>query len=634
MYYVKNIELHFGDRTLFDKISFMIGKKERIGLIGRNGAGKSTLLKVIAGEVRPDEGSVEMPNETTIGYLRQEFELKEDWTVMEETMSCFEKANELDLELTKINDELAHRTDYESDEYHNLIERVSDISAQMEHYDLNTLEAKAVRVLEGLGFKKNEFSKMVHELSGGWKMRIELAKLLLREPDLLLLDEPTNHLDIESILWLEEYLISYSGIVILISHDTLFLNNVTNRILEIELSRLNDFKGSYFKYIDEKAKNREILLNSYENQQKVIAQKEKTINRFMAKANKTKMAQSMKKQLDKVERIEIPDEHNAVMNIRFAEVPRSGRIVLQGKNISKSYDGVPVLKNVDVAIERGNRIAFVGQNGQGKTTLAKILMKLIDADGGEIEHGHNLHLSYYAQNQSELLDSKKTILQVMEEKAPEHLRSKARSVLGSFMFIGDDVDKKVSVLSGGERARLALASLILHPANILVLDEPTNHLDIQSKDILKNALMQYEGTLLVVSHDRDFLKGLTEKIIEFKDHKLTDYLGDIEYYLDKKKLDNMREVEKKSTKTKVVVEAPKQEIDHDEQKKLKRRLGYVERDMEKLETQKQSLNERMQDPAFYQDPEFVVVSKKIKDIDDQLSTLMIEWEELADKIVT
>lgn len=626
--------MHFGDRTLFDYITFMIGKKERIGLIGRNGAGKSTLLKVIAGEVRPDSGEINMPNNTTIGYLRQEFELDDSVTVMEETMSCFEKANELDQKLHHINDQLAERTDYESDAYARLIEEVSEISAQMEHYDLNLLQAKAERVLKGLGFQDREFQKQVGELSGGWKMRIELAKLLLRQPDLLLLDEPTNHLDIESIIWLENYLVNYEGIVILISHDTMFLNNVTNRILEIELGSLHEFSGSYHKYIDEKEKRIEILQSSFANQQKEIAQKEKTINRFMAKANKTKMAQSMKKQLDKMERIEIPEQHDAVMNIRFAEVPRSGREVLKGSNISKSFGPQDVLKGVDVKIEREERVAFIGQNGQGKTTLAKILMGLIPADSGEVNKGHNIHLSYYAQNQSELLDSKMTVLEVMESKAPEELRSKARGILGSFMFSGEDVDKKVSVLSGGERARLSLASLVLHPTNMLVLDEPTNHLDIQSKDILKNALMNYSGTLLVVSHDREFLQGLTDKVVEFKDHQLKEYLGDIDYYLEKRKLENMREVELQKSETKSAPVAAKPvEVDREEQKKLRRKLQYVERDIDKLEEKKSELGKMLSDPDFFKDARFVETNKKFQSIEKEIEQKMEEWDELAMQIV-
>ncbi len=635
MYYVRDISLQFADRILMDKISFMIGRKERIGLIGRNGAGKSTLLKIIAEIMSPDAGKIEMPTNTTIGYLKQEFELDENMTVIGETMTCFEEANRLNEELDRINDEISSREDYESKEYGHLIEQISEISAQMEHYDLTTLEANAVKVLKGLGFPIDEFENKVGTLSGGWKMRIELAKLLLREPDLLLLDEPTNHLDIESIIWLENYLINYSGIVILISHDTTFLDNVTNRIIEIELGRLNDYKGTYKKYIVEKAAIREVQVNAFENQQKQIAQKEKTINRFMAKATKTKMAQSMKKQLDKVERIQIVDENTSNMDIRFAEVPRAGREILVGKNISKSYGDKNVLDNISIDIERGDRVAFVGQNGQGKTTLAKILIQDILPSSGDVIPGHNLHISYYAQNQSDLLDTKKTILQVMEDKAPEQLRSKARTILGSFMFSGEDVDKKVSVLSGGERARLAMASLVMHPCNVLLLDEPTNHLDIQSKEILKNALKKYTGTLIVVSHDRDFLEGLTDKVIEFKDKKLREYLGDIEYYLKERKLDDMRAVElqksniKKAAKV-VVKPAKVKTMSREDEKQLKRKIQYLERDISKIEEDCKVIEDKMADPMFYKSTEFDGENKKYKVLQSNRENKTNEWEKLVE----
>ncbi len=636
MYYVRDIHLKYGDRTLFNHISFMIGKRERIGLIGRNGAGKSTMLKIISGKITGDGGKVELPSGTTIGYLEQDLDADESLTVMEAAESAFDHINIVQAKIDEINHHLETRTDYESDGYMQLITDLGDLTEQLGVLDVDGLEGKIERVLKGLGFSPLDITKRIDQLSGGWKMRVELAKLLLQEPDLLLLDEPTNHLDIESIMWLEKYLLDYTGIVILITHDTEFLNNVCNRILEIELGKLNDFKGNYVKYKSEKALRMEVAQAAYENQQKDIAQKERTITRFMAKATKTKMAQSMKKQLDKVERIEVPTTDERQMNIRFAEVPRSGLEVLLGKDIKKSYGPKEVLTGVDVRIERNERVAFVGQNGQGKTTLAKILTEQIQATEGDVKIGTNVHLSYYAQNQSELLDPKMTILQTMEDRAPEELRSRARTILGSFLFSGEDVDKKVSVLSGGERARLAMASLIMHPANLLVLDEPTNHLDIQSKEVLKQAVMKYTGTLLVVSHDRDFLRGLTDKVVEFKDGELHEYLGDIEYYLGKKKLDNMRAVElQKSAKAaaKPTAKMPAAStLSADQRRAVEKKIKTVERDIEKLEKKLEDYRVQLSQPDFYQSDDFIPVNKAFKESEDLLTDKMLEWETLSEEL--
>ena len=638
MYYFKNISLQFADRVLLDNINFMIGKKERLGLIGRNGAGKSTLLKIISGHMSPDEGGMEFPNDTSIGYLKQEFEMKEDHGILHEAMTCFEKAHEIQEQFNVINEKVASATEYESQEYANLLSDFADVSAMLEHYNLTELETNAIKILVGLGFKKDQMNDQVSTLSGGWKMRIELAKLLLQEHDILLLDEPTNHLDIESIIWLEKYLQNYPKIVILISHDTEFLNNVTNRIIEVELGKLYDYKGTYYNYIEHKKLDREIQQNSFENQQKVIAEKERTITRFMAKATKTKMAQSMQKSLDKMDRIEVVDGDNRKMNISFAEVPRSGVEMVLAKNLSKAYDGNLVLDKVDIKIERGERIAFVGQNGQGKTTLAKMIVGTLAKSSGELRLGHNVQVSYYAQNQSDSLDTKKTILQTMEDKAPATLRSSVRNILGSFMFTGEDVEKKVSVLSGGERARLAMALLMMHPCNLLVLDEPTNHLDIVSKDILKKALDKYEGALIVVSHDRSFLKGMTEKVIEFRDGDLYEHLGDIEYFLGRREMDNMRDVELSKPKNIKVAEvaAPvveaKPEMDREELKKLKRQLQYVERDINKLEEKIAAINMKLTDPAIYSSDDFVPLQKKHAQLKSDVESKMEEWEVVAEKI--
>jgi ATP-binding cassette, subfamily F, member 3 len=631
MFYVRDITVKYGDRSLLDEISFMITPRDRIGLIGRNGAGKSTLLKIIAGQAMPDSGGLEFPSRTTIGYLRQEFELNESMTVMDEAMSCHEDALNLQKEFDSINVELGHRTDYESDSYHNLLDNLAAVSARLEHFNINSLEIETIKILKGLGFGDGDFPRRISEFSGGWKMRIELAKLLLRKPDLLMLDEPTNHLDIESIIWLENYLVDYSGTVIVISHDIQFLENVCNRIIEVEVGGVNDYRLTYGKFLAEKEKQKTIQQSAYENQQRDLASKEKTISRFMAKATKTKMAQSMQKQLEKVERIEAPVEMGKSMNIRFAEVPRSGREVARTIDIGKSFGEKKVFDKVNVTIERGDRVAFVGQNGQGKTTLAKILVGLLSATSGKLELGSNMHMSYYAQNQSELLDLKSTILQVMEDKAPEEMRTKVRSILGSFLFSGDDVDKKVSVLSGGERARLAMASLIMKPCNFLILDEPTNHLDIYSKEVLKNALKEYQGTLLVISHDREFLAGMTDKVIEFKDGNTREFLGDIEYFLNKKKLDNMRDVDMQKTSapiqpTEEASVATKPTVSNEEYKRIKKQIQGIERDIEKLEKEIAVIESKLLDPAFYMDQSFTETNKRYKIAQDELVSKMEEWE--------
>ncbi|MBK8547665.1 MAG: ABC-F family ATP-binding cassette domain-containing protein [Saprospiraceae bacterium] len=631
MFYVRDIVVKFGDRTLLDGVSFMISPKERIGLIGRNGAGKSTLLKIMAGKQRPDEGKLEFPSKTTVGYLKQEFELDENKTVIEETLTCFSEALALQKRYEDIQTEMMAFEEFESKTYHDLVEEMSEVSNLLDHYNLASLQVNTIKILKGLGFQESEFERKVSELSGGWKMRIELAKLLLRSPDLLMLDEPTNHLDIESIIWLENYLQGYSGTVILISHDIQFLDNVCNRIIEIEVGNIIDMKLSYKKYLIEKERYRTVQQSAFENQQKEIAQKEKTISRFMAKATKTKMAQSMQKQLEKMDRIEVPAEINRSMRIRFSEVPRSGRDVIVANSVSKSFGQKHVLKDVHLTIERGDRVAFVGQNGQGKTTLAKILCDVLPADKGQVTKGSNVHLSYYAQNQSELLDVKRTILETMEDKTPEEARTKIRSVLGSFLFSGDEVEKKVSVLSGGERARLAMASLMMKPCNFLILDEPTNHLDIHSKEILKSALLEYEGTLLVISHDRDFLAGLTNKMYECKDGKVNEYLGDIEYFLQKKSFANMREIETSQPGQPNVPSSPetKNIVEGEEYRKAKKQIQQIERTIEKLENEIKVWEEKMAQPEFYSDPNHQNDMDKYHSLQENLAAKMEEWDQLV-----
>ncbi|MDP4811544.1 MAG: ATP-binding cassette domain-containing protein [Saprospiraceae bacterium] len=541
---LSNIYVQYGDRILLNKINLVIGEKDKIGLVGRNGAGKSTLLKIIAGELSPHEGNIARPSTSTLGYLHQDMEIPLGKTVLEETLTAFEEVRDLEMRLAKINEEMAHRTDYESDSYYKLLEDFSYVNDRFHYLGGDSMQADAERVLKGLGFKPSDMSRLTDEFSGGWKMRVELAKMLLKRPDYLLLDEPTNHLDIESIIWLENFLVGNSGALILISHDREFLNKVTSRTVEVELGTLQDYKASYSDYVVLREDRRDKLKSAFDNQQRVIADKEKTISRFMAKSSKTKMAQSMQKQLNKIERIELDETDVSVMNIRFPTAPRSGQVALDVVNLSKSYGTLNILDDIHFRMDRGERISFVGQNGQGKTTLAKIIVNELTYTSGEMILGHNVKIGYYAQNQAENMSGSKTVLETMEDSSPPEMRTKIRSILGAFLFSGSDAEKKVSVLSGGERARLALACLLLNPFNLLVLDEPTNHLDMLSKDVLKKALLEYDGTLIVVSHDREFLQGLTEKTLEFRDRKLFEYLGDVNFFLEKRDLQNMREVEK------------------------------------------------------------------------------------------
>ena len=636
MIQLQQIYLQYSDRIIFDYIDLSVSPGEKIGLVGRNGAGKSTLMKVIAGDVRPDSGQINRPNGSSLAHLHQDLILQTDKTVMELASSAFEELHTIDARLEEINAELAVRVDYESKAYADLLDELSSLTERLSVVSPDEAEALTEKILKGLGFKSSDFNRPLREFSGGWQMRVELAKMLLQLPDYLLLDEPTNHLDIDSILWLEAFLKQYTGAVILISHDKQFLDNVTKRTIEVELGNVYDYKANYSKYLELRAERREKLQAAYENQQKVIAEKERTINRFIAKANKTKMAQSMKKQLDKMDRIEIDNADTHTMNIRFQPSPRSAQIVLKATDITKSYGSLNVLNKVDFQIERGQKIAFVGQNGQGKTTLAKILIKEEFAQSGQVDIGSAVELGYYAQNQAEALGQDQTVLQAIESVSPEEMRPRLRGILGAFMFSGEDVDKKVKVLSGGERARLALACLLLRPINLLVLDEPTNHLDILSKEVLKEALKAYDGTLLVVSHDRDFLRGLTDHVVEFRDKQIKTYLGDIDYYLEKKAFDNMREVELASAsvkKSNLQDQQPtKNLISQEDQKNFQRTLQNLEKKIEKLEQEKTSIEEQMSQPDFYEQPSHSIVLAKHDVLRNELNKLYAEWEIIAEKI--
>ena len=630
---LSNIYVQYGNRILLDSVNFVLKPGERVGLVGRNGAGKSTLLKIIAGEMSPHEGNVVCPTHFTLGYLHQDMLMPKGKTVIAETMTAFSEILALEKELHRVENELATREDYESDAYHKLIEQMGDVTDHLHHLGHATTQADAEKVLAGLGFQPSDMDRLTDEFSGGWQMRIELAKMLLRQPDLLLLDEPTNHLDIESILWLEDWLFNYPGMVIVISHDRRFLDNVTNRTVEIMLGKLYDYKAPYSKYVELSAERREQMQNAYENQQRVIADKERTITRFMAKASKTKMAQSMQKQLDKMERIEVNDMDTATMRIRFPDAPRAGEVVAKAEHLSKRYGNLKVLENVDFQMLRGERVAFVGQNGQGKTTLEKILIGQEPATSGKATLGHNVSIGYYAQNQAETLDPKLTLLQTMENNSPEEMRTKLRSILGAFLFSGEDVDKKVSALSGGERARLALACMLLRPFNFLLLDEPTNHLDMLSKDVLKQALADYNGTLLVVSHDREFLSNLTNRTIEFRDGHLKEYLGDVNYFLEKRKLDNMRDVEKRSTANGQKSDTfLKSVTSPEEQKQLQRAVQKAEKRIGELEGELGKFEEKMADAEFYNKPDSGEVIKKYNNLKTELETVYKEWEQAVEKL--
>ncbi len=580
---IHNLSISFQGDYLFEDITFKLDNGDRVGLIGKNGAGKSTMLKILSREMEPDSGQIATDKELKIGFLKQDIDFELGRTVLEEAYEAFTEIKQLEAKVDDINHQLANRTDYESESYHQLMVDVNEYHHQYEILGGYNYQGETEKILQGLGFQRIDFDKLTDTFSGGWRMRIELAKLLLQSNDILLLDEPTNHLDIESIIWLESFLKNYSGAVVIVSHDKMFLDNVTNRTIEISLGRIYDYPKPYSKYLVLREELREQQLASQKNQQKQIEQTEKLIEKFRAKASKATMAQSLIKKLDRIDRIEVDEDDNSVMTLKFPVSITPGRVVVEAHNISKNYGDNQVLKHIDIVIERDSKTAFVGQNGQGKSTLAKIMVGDIKFDG-HLKLGHNVQIGYFAQNQAEYLDGNKTVLDTMIDAANETNRSKVRDILGSFLFRGDEADKYVRVLSGGERNRLALAKLMLQPFNVLIMDEPTNHLDIKSKKVLKDALIKFEGTLILVSHDRDFLQGLTNKVYEFKDHKIKEYLGDIDFYLEQRNVVNLREVERRH----VVTETPKEkkQQSYEDQKKLKslnNKLSNVEAQISQLE---------------------------------------------------
>ena len=622
---------------LFSGITFKLNKGDRIGLIGKNGAGKSTLLKVLSKDVETSGGTMAFDKDVRMGFLRQDIDFVAGRTILEEAYQAFEEIKKIELELDAINNQLATRTDYESEAYSQLI---VDLTEKTERYELlggYNYQGNTEKILQGLGFKREDFDKLTDTFSGGWRMRIELAKLLLQDNDILLLDEPTNHLDIESIIWLENFLKGYSGAIVLVSHDKMFLDNVTNRTIEISLGQIYDYKKPYSEFLLLRGEIKEKQLQAQKNQDREIKQKQLLIDKFKAKASKASMAQSLMKQLDKVERIEVDQDDNATMNIRFAKSIEPGKIIVEAENMSKSYGDNQVLENVDLLIERNSRIAFVGQNGQGKSTLAKMMVGDIPFDG-HLKLGHNVQIGYFAQNQSEHLPPEKTVLQIMEDAATDSNRARVRDMLGAFLFGGDAVDKKAKVLSGGERNRLALCKLLLSPFNVLIMDEPTNHLDIASKNVLKEALRSFNGTLILVSHDRDFLQGLTATVYGFKDKVIKEYLGDIDYFLEQHKMENMREAEKK-TVVKEVKETKKKEAyqlsreEEKELKKLKNKLSKIEAEIAVLEAEIEKIDLELANnydevatrPNFFE---------KYKAKKAKVDALMSDWERVEGQVAS
>jgi ATP-binding cassette subfamily F protein 3 len=626
-----NLSLSFGDRIIFDNINCSIKSKDKIGVVGKNGAGKTTLFKIIAGLNSADGGKVDIPGGKTIGYLQQDISLNQSHKVMEETLSVFSDIKDIEKKIGEIEKELEVRVDFESDSYHDLITDLSDYSNKLAVLGSHSIEATAGKILYGLGFTANDFDRPIREFSGGWQMRIVLAKLLLSQPDYVLLDEPTNHLDIESIIWLEKFLLDYSGAVLLISHDKQFLDKVTNITMELEQGKVHYYKANYSNYLELRKDRQEKLVSAYKNQQKVITEKERTITRFMAKASKTKLAQSMQNKLDKMDRIELDEFDTKAIKLQFPNAERAGQIVLDVKNLSKSYGDLNVLQNVDLKMDRGDRLAFVGQNGQGKTTLARIIIKHLEATAGVAELGHNVTIGYYAQNQSTELEPGLTVLETMERSCPTEMRTQIRSILGAFLFSGEDVEKKVVVLSGGERARLSISLMLLRPFNFLVMDEPTNHLDIRTKEVLKNALLEYNGSVIIVSHDRDFLADLTNRTIEFRDKQLFDHPGDVNYFLGKRALDNMRDVEKMNqpsnsggSQTK---SEPKVKLSYEDRKKWMRVASKSEKEIELLEKESESFEVLMHEPDFYNSKDSAETIKLYNAMKASLEIAYKNWEE-------
>ena len=631
---VEGLRVEFGGFTLFEDVSFVINKKDRIALVGKNGAGKSTLLKILAGLQSPTGGIVSIPKETTIGYLPQHMQLKDTRTVREEAEQAFDHLHEMEREMERLNAQLAERTDYESDAYHKLIEQVTHLSEQFQMAGGTNYHAELERTLLGLGFRREDFDRPTSEFSGGWRMRIELAKLLLRRPDVLLLDEPTNHLDIESIQWLETFIATRANAVVLVSHDRAFIDNTTSRTIEIELGHIYDYKVKYSEYVVLRKERREQQLRAYENQQKKLADTEAFIERFRYKATKSSQVQSRIKQLEKIERIEVDEVDTAMLNLKFPPAPHSGAYPIIAEEVSKRYGEHLIFEHVNFTLRRGEKVAFVGRNGEGKSTLVKCIMGEIPFEGS-LKIGYGVKIGYFAQNQAQLLDENKTVFETIDYVAQGDIRTKIRDILGAFMFGGEASEKKVRVLSGGERSRLAMIRLLLEPVNLLILDEPTNHLDMRSKDVLKNALKEFDGTVIVVSHDREFLDGLVEKVYEFGHQRVKEHLGGIYDFLEKKKLESLQELEKNTTMQKQTnAESPSSsdsKLNYEARKELNRQIkrqeklvAEAEHRIEELEQSITELETRLASPEGASDSSLYTQYAEQK---RALSEAMDQWTE-------
>ena len=638
---VSNLELHFGGRTIFDGITFQIVRSDRIGLVGRNGAGKSTLLKVLTGFYKPDAGDISYPKGFEIGYLPQDININSDKTVYEETKTAFAKFLQLEAEVAKLALEMETRTDYDTDSYMDLINLFNEKDSEFHLMGSHNIDEEIGKILKGLGFKPEEFDKPVSTFSGGWQMRIELAKILLQKPDLILFDEPTNHLDIHSITWLENFLADYDGAILLISHDKAFLNNVTNRTIEIFNGDIEDYKANYSKYVELRKERRLNQVNAKKNQDREIRQIERNIERFKAKASKASFAQSLMKKLDKIDIIEVDEEDVSKMNIRFPDAVPSGKVVLEVKNVSKNYGPKKVIQNESFYIDKGDRIAFIGKNGMGKTTLSRMIAGDLDYEG-EIKMGYNVHLGYYAQHQADVLDGNKTVFETIDEAATGDMRTKVRTLLGCFLFSGEDVEKKVKVLSGGEKGRVAMCKLLLEPMNLLILDEPTNHLDMVSKETLKLALKEYQGTMILISHDRDFLQGLTNRIFEFTENGIKEHIGDIYDFLEEKKAEDFRAYESAKSTPKNVVAAPVKPTptvtssaptNEKDLKALKNKANKLENAIAALDTKIASYEDKLKDPDQFKiisnDPNFY---KEYEEAKVEQGQLMQDWERVLGQI--